>query len=386
MVVAQAKFTVSVYNSSSLQTPGMIGGALAGGSQGAYGYYPPISSIDGQSSAVTGPGGFPTAASPYHGLGHMTNIQVPATVFPNSNFTIVTVFTYSGADVAGYSTRITIPGLGVMNNMSQSASVQGGGAATVQNTIATPTVLPYGPVTGTVELVRNGGVLTVDDVQPITINSPGGLAGPPGPNLPGPPPPIGSGPPPPPTTTSGSTGSTTSGQCVQTQACMVDAHWDPIQCKCVPGIPTPPSGVPPLPTTTPPSTGGTSTPQPPQTVPPVPPTMPVPPLPMPPTPGGIVINVAKGMNASRVTLIATGSGFHPGERVLISIHLDHQGWQWRRWNRHNIVVQKVVVETASAQGQVQHTFLTNLHAASLSGVLRMNGLSSRSHVDKDFEV
>ena len=140
---------------------------------------------------MTGAGGLPTTASPIHGLGQMTNIQVPATIFPSSNFTIVTVFNYAGADVANYSTRITIPGLGIMNNMSQSASVTGGGAATVQNTMATPGVLPYGSIPGTVELIRNGGALTVDDVQPMTINSQvvvglGGRhrGGPPPPNVP----------------------------------------------------------------------------------------------------------------------------------------------------------------------------------------------------------
>ena len=45
MVTAQAKFTVLVYNNCFTQTPGMLGGtsAVAGGTPGTYGYYPPVS-------------------------------------------------------------------------------------------------------------------------------------------------------------------------------------------------------------------------------------------------------------------------------------------------------------------------------------------------------
>ena len=62
MVTAQAKFTVSVYNNSLTQTPGMLGGtsAVAVGSPGTYGYYPPVSTAN---DAVTGAGGLPTTAS-----------------------------------------------------------------------------------------------------------------------------------------------------------------------------------------------------------------------------------------------------------------------------------------------------------------------------------
>jgi hypothetical protein len=378
-VTAQAKFTVSVYANSSVQTPGLLGSPLAGGTPGALGYYP---NITDPSQALVGPGGLPTTASPLHGLGHMTNIQIPSVIFPNSNFRIVTVFTYSGADVAAYSTRITIPGLGIMNNMSQSASVTGGGAGTVQNEMATPNVLPYGPVTGTVELIRNGGTLTVDDVQPITVNSPGGLGGPPGPL---PPPPTGNQP--------GGSGTPpgTGGQCVQTQACMVDAVWDPVACKCVPkptsgsGPSTPPTPVPP-PTTTPPPPTTTPPPPPagpPQTVPPVPTP------PGPPIPGTIQVSVTRSSNASRITLNVNASGFTPGERVLIVMFIDRPGWSWRRWNRHNFAANKSVVHASSTDGQVMHSFQTNMHnlqAGSLSGNVRIYGLGSNHRVEKDFEV
>jgi hypothetical protein len=419
MVSAQAKFTVSVYNNSLTQTPGMLGGtsAVAGGSPGAMGYYPPISAGIGPSSAVTGPGGLPTTASPLHGLGHMTNIQVPATIFPSSNFTIVTVFTYAGADVANYSTRITFPGLGIQNSMSQSASVTGGGAATVQNTMATPGVLPYGAIPGTVELIRNGGVLTVDDVQPVTINSPGGVGlGPlgnaPNPALPqgipplssqggaGSPSPSGGGPPPP--------GSTPSSP--------------PVVIPPPPGSPpgTPPVIVTPPPPGSPPVTipppPGSPPGTPPVTIPPAPPagsppiTIPPPPgsppntppivippvsipgnpgtpgMPLPPvvTPYPVVINVTRSANGGYTTLVTTGTGFAPGERVMISIGINNQDkrYDWRyNHKRHT------AHETATAQGQVMHTFTANSRSTvPLQGHLHMRGLRSGKTGQKQFSV
>lgn len=442
MVSAQAKFTVSVYNNSLTQTPGMLGGtsAIAGGSPGAYGYYPPISTAAGGGlgpmSAVTGPGGLPTTASPMHGLGHMTNIQVPATIFPGSNFKVLTVFTYGGADVAAYSTRITIPGLGIMNNMSQSASVTGGGAATVQNEMATPQVLPYGQIPGTVELVRLGGTLTVDDVQPITINAPGGVGISGVPGIPPGPFPVGGGVPPPsspgtppqgipPTAVSSGTAAVTSGTASAPAT-------PPIVIPPPPGAPpgTPPVVIPTSPTPTTPATTLPTQPQTP-TDPSVPPTPPVvippppgapagtPPTVIPTTPANastiraqvaasltaagipvppslltpaqppvvqipVVINVTRSMNGGYVTLVATGTGFRPGERVLMSIGLnnrDHRyDWRWSH-RRHSHV------ETATADGQVMHTFTVNSRSQQqISGHLHMRGLMSNKSGQKQFTL
>jgi hypothetical protein len=340
----------------------MLGGtsAIAGGTPGTLGYYPPVSAAVGglgPSGAVVGPGGLPIAASAAHGLARMTNIQVPATVFPNSNFTVLTVFTYGGADVANYSTRITIPGLGVMNNMSQSASVTGGGGSTVQNTIATPAVLPYGPIPGTVELVRNGGVLIVDDVQPITINSPGGVGVsgtipiPPGPYgippqpFPTPPGPTqGGGNPPPPPSTGGGT----------------------------PTIPPPSGGGPP----NPPAPGDTTPP---------PPTLPPPTT----TPGSIVVAVTRTANAGKLAFNATGSGFTPMERVqliFMVLPINHNN-AWRQL-RNIGMSHKVVQENATAQGQVMHTFTTNANITTgqVRVICRMHGLSSHKHGTFDHTI
>ncbi len=434
MVTAQAKFTCSVYNNSLTQTPGMLGGtsAVAGGDPGTLGYYPPISAGIGPSSAVTGPSGLPTTASPLHGLGHMTNIQVPATIFPSSNFTIVTVFNYAGADVANYSTRITFPGLGIQNNMSQSASVTGGGAATVQNTMATPQVLPYGAIPGTVELVRNGGVLVVDDVQPVVINSPGGVGlgapgGPPGPPYgPGGPPqgiPPGApgfppgGPPPlpgsPPTATPPGAPVPTSPPIVIPPPPGSPPGTPPITVTPPPPgsppvvIPPPPSappGTPPVvippappagspPIVIPPTVPGA----PPIIIPPVvlPPTIPPgntgtpgtgwPGTPQPPiTPYPIMINVARNANAGMTTLVVTGTGFAPGEQVLISIGLNNRNRQWDwRYNKRRHSAR----EAATAQGQVMHTFTANTRTTSpIQGHVHMRGMSSAKSGQKQFSV
>ena len=75
-----------------------------------------------------------------------------------------------------------------------------------------------------------------------------------------------------------------------------------------------------------------------------------------------------------MTLVATGTGFAPGEQVLMSIGLnnrDHR-YDWRYSHRRHRAN-----EVATAQGRVMHTFTANSRSTStISGHIHMRGKTS----------
>jgi hypothetical protein len=73
--------------------------------------------------------------------------------------------------------------------------------------------------------------------------------------------------------------------------------------------------------------------------------------------------------------------------VLIVISLDRPGWNWRQYRRHMFVANKAVVHASTQDGQIMHTFMTNIRNNSpLSGDVRVRGLSSNTNISQDWDI
>jgi hypothetical protein len=119
---------------------------------------------------------------------------------------------------------------------------------------------------------------------------------------------------------------------------------------------------------------------PPIVIPPVVPGMPVPPV----TPYPVTINISRSANGGNTTLTCTGTGFAPGEQVLISIGLNNRNRQydWRYNHRRHSAR-----EAATAQGQVMHTFTASQRSMGpIQGHLHMRGMTSGKSGQKQFNV
>jgi len=98
----------------------------------------------------------------------------------------------------------------------------------------------------------------------------------------------------------------------------------------------------------------------------------------------VAINITRSANGGLTTLVVTGTGFAPGEQVLISIGINNRDrrWDWRYNHRRHSANEK-----ATSQGQVMHTFSANSRpGVPIQGHLHMRGLTSGKSGQKQFTL